>query len=196
MTRRNYLGKLLAAIVALSCMSVLPAARATEMATATISSTKVDPTTWRYDLTLNDTGTTNIGTFWFAWVPGVDFMPTSPFSIDQPVSWTSAVTNEGPSDGFAIQWQASAPSALLTSGHSLMGFSFDSTTPPQQMAGNSPVLPGIPIRTSFVYSGAPFSDGGFELTAQTTSVPEPSSMILVLAGGGLVACRLLRRRRH
>jgi hypothetical protein len=115
------------------------------MVTATITSTQVDPTTWHYDLTLNDTGTTNIGTFWFAWVPGADLMPTSPFSIDQPVSWTSAVTNEGPSDGFAIQWQASTPSALLTPGHSLMGFSFDSTTLPSRWP---PILQFFPASLS------------------------------------------------
>ncbi len=51
---------------------------AAEIASATISSIQLDATDWQYNLTLTDMGTTDIGTFWFAWVPGEDFMAVAP----------------------------------------------------------------------------------------------------------------------
>src|ERR1700753_1111245 len=66
-----------------------------ERAAATLSFTQINTTTYHYKITLNNTGTTNVGTFWFAWVPGEDFMPTSPTNISSPPSWTSQITFEG-----------------------------------------------------------------------------------------------------
>src|ERR1700688_2789545 len=34
-----------------------------------------------YSITLNNTGTTTIGTFWFAWVPGAGFLSATPTDI-------------------------------------------------------------------------------------------------------------------
>ena len=178
--------------VALACSAA--SALAAESATATLSSTQLSPTSWQYSLTLNDTGTTDIGTFWFAWVPGKDFMPTAPTSVEDPVSWTAMTTHGGASDGFAIQWVAGAGGALAP-GESLGGFTFDSSASPEQMASDSPFFPGAPVTTSFVYSGAPFSDAGFEFTAQAAAaVPEPSSFLLMGAAGLLLGVRTLRRR--
>jgi hypothetical protein len=55
---------------------------------------------------------------------------------------------------------------------------------PQQLMGNSPFHTSFPEGTAFVYSGAPFSDAGTELTVTSASaVPEPSSLALALTGG-------------
>src|ERR1700722_16170948 len=133
---------------------------ASELATATMLSTQLNATTWEYDLTLNDTGTTNVGTFWFSWIPGEDFMPTVPTDITSAAGWTDAVTGLGDAtDGSAIQWIA-GPGAALTAGESVTGFSFDSTTSPATMAGLSPSHPTEPILTSFVYISQPFLDAG------------------------------------
>ena len=182
----------LAAIAITWACSAVPAVAA-ESAVATISSTELSPTSWQYSLTLNDTGTTNLGTFWFAWVPGEDFMPTSPTNIDSPASWAAHITGGHANDGFAIQWVAGA-GAALTPGQSF-SFSFDSATTPQQMAADSPFYPGTPVLTSFVYSGAPFSDAGVEFAVQAAApVPEPSSIALLSAGALLVGLRATRRR--
>ena len=183
----------LAAIAIAWACSAVPAAAA-EGAAATISSTELTPTSWQYSLTLNDTGTTNVGTFWFAWVPGEDFMPTSPTNIVTPSNWVAHITGGGAADGFAIQWKANAGGAI-TPGQSL-AFTFDSTTTPAQMAADSPFFPGTPVLTSFIYSGAPFSDAGVEFTVQPAAapVPEPSSIALLAAGALLVGLRATRRR--
>jgi uncharacterized protein (TIGR03437 family) len=145
------------------------------MASATISSTQLNSTTWQYDVVLDDIGTTSLGTFWLAWVPGENFMPTSPTNIASPTSWTANITGGTSGDGYAIQWIAGS-GAAVTAGKTLSGFSFESTTSPTALAGNS-TLYGQPILTSFVYSGAPFSDSGFQFQVQPASVSTSSVSI-------------------
>jgi hypothetical protein len=166
---------------------------AAEIASAIISSTQLDPTDWQYHVTLTDAGSTNVGTFWFSWVPGKDFMGVAPTDISSPASWTDAVTNGGASDGFAIQWVAGAGDAL-TPGNSLGGFQFDSTISPSGMAGNSPFYPGTPVLTAFVYSGAPFSDDGFQFVVRpaAAAAPEPVDGVLAMLGAGVLV--FMRRR--
>lgn len=155
------------------------------------SNAQINPTTFEYDLTLNDIGSTNIGTLWFSWLPGADFMPVTPTNIVSPASWAEQVTHGRSSDGFAIQWVTGAGFAL-TPGESLAGFDFDSTATPTQMAGTSPFF-NDPVTTSVVYSQGPFSDSGFELTGQSAQAPEPSS--LALFGPGSTALTAILRGR-
>jgi len=178
------------------CAGMITSIRAAELAQATISPTQLNPTTWQYDISLDDIGTTNIGTLWFSWIPGEEFMPTSPTNIVSPPGWTENITGGFPGDGFAIQWvDGGAP---LTPGHTLTGFQFDSTTSPTAIAGNSPFFPGTPILTSFVYINGPLSDAGDRFVAQvaqTSSTPEPATDLLVASCvGSLIVFFALRRR--
>ncbi len=167
---------------------------AAEIASAIISSTPLDATDWQYDTTLTDSGTTNIGTLWFSWVPGEDFMGAAPTAVLSPPSWTDAVTHGGASDGYAIQWVATAGDEL-TPGHSLAGFQFDSTVSPSDMAGDSPFYPTTPTLTGFVYSGAPFSDAGFRLVAQeAAAAPEPVNGVLAIVCTAVFVLMLRRRQ--
>ena len=161
-----------------------------EMASASIVVNPLGPSLWEYSLTLHDTGTTTIGTFWFAWVPGQGFLASLPSSIESPAGWADMITNGPPNDGFSIQWVAS-PSSVLAPSASLKGFSFESSDAPSSVFGDSVFHPGIPVLTSTVFSGAPFSDGGFQFVA--TPVPEPSSWAMLLVG--FVAITLLSVRR-
>ena len=58
---------------------------------------QVSPGVFQYHLTLNNTGTTSIGTFWFSWIPGAGFMGVSPTNVMSPAGWTDTVTNGGAS---------------------------------------------------------------------------------------------------
>ena len=55
-----------------------------ESASATITATP-DGENWQYSIKLVDTGSTTVGTFWFAWVPGEDFLDTNSGQHHQPV---------------------------------------------------------------------------------------------------------------
>jgi len=155
---------------------------AAEMAKATISSTQLTSNTWKYDLVLDDIGTTNLGTFWFGWVPGENFMPAVPTHITSPASWMANITGGGGfGQGYAIQWVAGT-GAGLAAGGSLTGFSFESTASPAAMAGISPAF-GVAILTSFVYAGNPFSDGGFEFIVSEAPTTPPVITTKTLPNG-------------
>jgi hypothetical protein len=131
-------------------------------------------TVYNYQVTLNDTGSTALGTFWFGWTPGKDFMKSSPTAISDPTGWTDTITGGGAGDGFAIRWEAS--STGVAAGHSLTGFKFSSKDSPTALAGKSTFFPTTPVETSFVYGGAPFSDAGDEFVAAAPITPFLASL--------------------
>ena len=139
-----------------------------ESASATIAASQLGPSSYQYSVTLDDTGSTTIGTFWFGWVPvpNEDLLDTKPSSVTAPAGWTDTITNAGPNDGFGIEWVASSSSSDLQPGSSLTGFSFVSSQSPSSLFGDSSFFPGTPELTSFVYSGGPFSDAGFQLLVE------------------------------
>lgn len=154
-------------------LSESASAQITLVSTAGTVSTPV----YNYAITVNDTGTTNIGTFWFGWVPGEDFLPSLPSAVSDPSGWGHTLTgSDNSTDGNAIEWVAT--SNKITPGNSLSGFTFSSTDSPSVLAANSPSHPGTPATTAFVYSGAAFSDAGFQFvvtppastTASTTTL--------------------------
>jgi len=173
-------GRAILPLLAVLCVQSTNLCAGTLSATATFTDTQVSPGVYQYDLTLNDTGTTSIGTFWFAWAPGFGFMTAPPTSIQSPLGWTENITN----GGGAIQW---LDSGALAQGGSQSGFVFDSTLTPSQLEGPS-VIPTDPVATSFVYIGAPFGDPGlqFVATPAQAAVPEPATILLTAAGIGLV----------
>jgi hypothetical protein len=136
----------------------------TDNATAAITFTGPIGNVYQYTITLADTGTTAIGTFWFGWVPGQDYMSQRPTAIGSPNGWTSAITGGGTGDGFAIQWIAGAESAIQPGGVSA-AFTFSSTETPQQMAAASPFHADPPTTTSVTYTGGPFSSAGDTIVA-------------------------------
>jgi hypothetical protein len=146
----------------------------------------------QYSAKLNNTGTTTIGTFWFAWVPGKDFLMTSPINIVSPAGWGSFVTGGGSGDGYAIQWTADTSATYLAAGSNLTGFSFQTTDTPSQLMGDSFYYPTTPDTTSFVYDQAPFSANSEQIVA-TVVAPEPASLGLLAAAATLMLRRRSRR---
>src|SRR5579864_2966583 len=109
---------------------------------------------YAYNITLNDTGSTKIGTLWYSWVPGGDFMNVLPTNISAPTGWTFSVQGSGgSSDGYSIQYVANAGSEIGV-GQSLSGFKFTSSNTPTDLNGNSQYFNHPPVGTSFVYEGA------------------------------------------
>jgi hypothetical protein len=154
---------------------------ATINASAVISSAAVGPD-FNDTITLSNASTSNsgIGTFWYAWVPGEDFLATSPISVSAPAGWTDMITHAGSSDGFAIQFVASSSVDDVQPGGSL-NFSFETADAPASVNGNSVFYPGTPTSTSTVYPQGPFSDAGhtFVVTPAPTPTPTPAPPVTV-----------------
>jgi hypothetical protein len=161
------------------------------MATATVSTSQTSAP-FTYSITLKDAGTTNIGSFWFAWLPGEDFLPTTPTNVFKPSGWSALVTGGGAGDGHAIEFVDNG--APLTPGSSLSGFGFTSSDTPAELAGKSPFFTNTLVGTSFVYLGAPLNDPGFQFAA--AFVPEPSCLVLAGIGAliGWISGRKAYRR--
>jgi hypothetical protein len=168
-------------------------ASAAETASATISATALGGGNFQYNIALKNTSSTPIGTFWFSWIPGYDFMNVIPTSITAPTGWINPVT--GPdftSDGYAIEYYNNGGSGDQLAAGATDNFSFDSTETLSQIsgAGMGPLGSIYDQTTAFVYAGFPETDAGFEFNA-TPVVPEPvSAGILATSAGAL----LLRRR--
>ena len=128
---------------------------ATINASAVISSTAAGAdTNYTIDLTNASSSNSGIGTFWYAWVPGEDFLATSPVSVSPPAGWTDNITNMGAGDGFAIQFLANSAANDVQPGSSL-SFSFTSADSPASVNGNSAFYPGTPVGTSSSTRRAP-----------------------------------------
>jgi len=186
----------LALAAACIVLAAAPASAANITASATLTSAP-NGSNFDYTITLNNSSTSDasIGTFWYAWVPGKDFLATSPTAIVSPTGWTALVTHvpNVPTNGFAIQWTTGAavsPNNVAIGGSKV--FKFTSADTPAQIAGESIFYAGTPVGLSVVYPGAPFSDAGHNLVAQ--SVPEPSSA--ALGALGLISALGLAARRR
>ena len=169
---------------------------ALETASGTISATPLGGGEFQYNIALTNTSTDhtatgNIGTFWFSWVPGHDFMEAKPTNTTFPTGWSVTPTgSNNTSDGNALEFIAGS-GPLLTPGN-IDNFSFDSTEPLSQITGASSYTPFDNEATAFIYNGAAFGDAGDQITLTPVAVPEPvSTMLIAISGAGL----LLRRRR-
>lgn len=175
-------------------------ARAALMAEATISATD-DGSSYDYSIVLTNTSTAGeaIGTFWYAWIPGQDYLKTSPISTTSPAGWSATITHvpDVPTNGYAIAWTSGTfasndPAFRLAAGDTAT-FGFRSVDAPAEVFGDSLFFDDPPVGTSFVYIGRQFGDPGFRLVV--TAVPEPSSLALASVAGLAAAGAALRRRR-
>lgn len=154
----------LAAVCLLFAVSSALARDGSDDAQAHLDSSPLSDGTHHYTITLTNASSDNMGTFWFSWTPGKNFLPTLPTNIQSPTGWTAQTTHDSTTDGYGIQWKSA--SAPLTPGHSLT-FTFDSADAPSTLEGKSTLYPTFAVTTSFTYKGAPFSDAGtqFALTS-------------------------------
>jgi len=170
-------------------------------ASLTYTSSQVGPSSYQYNFTLNNTGTTNIATFWVGWTPvgynGLpyiyDLLQGVPSINNSPTSWVGLPVADSPFGGYSVEWYGFGTS--LAPGNSLSNFTLTVSDSPSQMSG--PSIIGIPRSTSWVYEGSNQSGGnpsdlGTIVSASEVAVPEPAVL------GGVVPLLLagLLRRRH
>ncbi|HEX4144282.1 MAG TPA: hypothetical protein VHY91_12300 [Pirellulales bacterium] len=188
-TKRRHATRKTAALLTVACcwlaIGHCQPLSADVLATGEMTAELISPGTYQYDITLDDIGTTNIATFWYAWIPGDGFLHSQPTNIVGPAGWGDTVTNS-----YAIRWEDSA--TPLTSGNSLSGFQFDSVDTPSQIFGLSQAFPTMPVGTSVVYAIAPPAGSSDQLVV----TPERGTLVLLGVGtlGLLLAAWRGRKR--
>ncbi|HUA64719.1 MAG TPA: PEP-CTERM sorting domain-containing protein [Alphaproteobacteria bacterium] len=131
-----------------------------------------------YTVTLDNTGTEAIQSFWMGWIPGA-FDVASPSDAGNNLGWTSTV------DGNSVQYGGTAGTALAAGQSGT--FTFDSTTTPTEIedltakAGESTVY-GVNDPNQFDLSLAGESANTETFDLQIQAVPEPSSFTFLAAG--------------
>ncbi len=131
-------------------------------------------------LTNASSSSSGIGTFWYAWIPGQDYLATSPISVTSPTGWTDTITNMGSGDGYAILFQANSSAYYVQPGNSL-NFQFTSADTPTSVNGNSVYYSNTPVGTSYVYPAGPFSDAGHIFIVEPAPTPTLSSIAVTPA---------------
>jgi hypothetical protein len=168
-------------------VAVAASARAQLNGSATLVNTPVGGGQYSNTISIQNSGTTTIGTFWFAWIPGLDFLPSLPGNVTSPAGWSYQVVH---SAGYSIEWTANSPASYLAAGGSLSGFGFASADSASVLSNLTPVYSRPYFTTeSFFYSGAPLL--GQSLDFIVNVVPAPSGVALALVAGSFLG----RRRR-
>jgi hypothetical protein len=146
------------------------------LATGTFTDVTGSGGNFDYTVTLHNTGTEAIESFWMGWIPGA-FDVASPSSAGNNLGWTSVL------DGDSVQYGGTTGSALAEGASGT--FTFDSTTTPAEIesvisnAGASTVY-GVndPNQFDFSLAGQSANTATFDLQA----APEPSSFAFLGAG--------------
>lgn len=167
--RSVHWAKLTLTAAACAALVLVPTeARADLSAEGDVLYAEVNANTYRYSLDLQNNGTTTIGTFWYSWVPGEDFLPSSPTNIVSPAGWTSTITGGGANNGYAIEWTTTSP---IAAGSVVSGFGFDSPDAPTVLLEVSPAHSTHTVGTTFVYQGAPLVGTGFQFSVEPVAHP-------------------------
>lgn len=156
------------------------AAQASILGTADLTPTPLGGGLYHYTGAVHNTGTTKIGAFWFAWLPGANFLHTIPTNIQSPPGWSFSITNEGAGDGYGIEWISNV-SSTINVGNSLSGFGFDTTETPAALSGFSVNHPGFHTTTSFLYVGTPLVTAGVQIIASVVPAPSTAAWVLTAA---------------
>ena len=170
-------------------------AQGTISATATITETGTSGSEFEYSLYLDNTGGTPINAFWYGWIRGSFELPSNPTSISGPSGWSSSTSLAD-----SVQFANSSGSAIAVGGSGT--FTFDSTASPSALTsgmtggaptGDSVVYSDPSFMSSFDQSDPPNASSPFVPTLQT--VPEPSTIGLLVTGLAGMSAWLARRRR-
>jgi hypothetical protein len=181
--------------LALAVAAGLAASTATshaQSATATISGVAAGGGVFDYTITLKNTGTTSVDSFWYAWTLNGNNLSTAITTSGSSLGWIDTALEGNTS----ISWEGNSGDALAV-GQSAT-FTFDSTETPSAIttspSGESVVYVSATGPNTFGQNSPGSASPVFSPTL--VPAPEPSSMGLVAAGALVLAvARRLRKAR-
>jgi hypothetical protein len=173
------------ALIIAGSLSVLPLssqAQNTLTADATLSDVQVG-SLFDYTLTLHNTGSVVINSFWYGWIQGVFNLPTAGTNlqnVQNSMNWDAT------DSGNSIQFENNSGTALAIG--SSMTFTFESTEIPSSFITDSSDRPVASIAYAAANGPSTFgqSQNGIAsdpISTTLTATPEPSSIGLFVAGG-------------
>lgn len=147
-----------------------------QSASATLSGVAAGGGNFDYTITLSNTGTYDLNSFWYGWIQFQNDLPSDPISAANSLGWANTL------DGNSIMWQNSTGTALAPNQSATFTF-VDSSTPAQITAGISGESVAYVGSIDFSQASPGDSTGIFSPTLVGT--PEPSSMALLAMGLGM-----------
>ena len=162
-----------------------------QSATATISDVAAGGGVFDYTITLQNTGTTSLDAFWYAWTQSGNNLSTDITSPGSSLGWTDSAKT----GNLAISWIDSSGTAPLAKGQSAT-FTFDSTETPTAIttspSGESVAYVTVAGLNAFDQNDPGVASAVFSPTL--VAVPEPTSMGLIAAGSLAFAVGLELRK--
>lgn len=175
--------------IAIAALGAILAAAGNALANINATGTIAQNSPGNYTITLTNTGSESIGTFWYSWtpVPFYDFMTSNPTNISSSLNWFAINEHSGPGDGYSIFYYTFGSG--ITPGSSAT-FSFSSPDSLASLTGPSSFYSFENTGTSFIYTGV---ESGDDAQITVTAAPEPAGVGLLGAAGAIA---LGRRRRN
>lgn len=146
---------------------------------ATISDT---PASGGFDYTiiLQNTGSTDINSFWYGWTQGGNNLPSDPSNLGNTVGWGQSLFG-----GNSVEWVNSSGTALAPGDSGTFTF-FSSSTPAEMTA--PPAGESVAYVNGIDFSQGTPGDSTGVFSPTLVAAPEPSAMALVSVGSiGLLA---------
>jgi len=150
-----------------------------QSASATISGVPVTGG-YNYTITLDNTGTFSLQSFWYGWTQNGNNLPSNPSNLGSSAGWAGSLFG-----GNSVEWVGNAGSALAPGNSATFTF-FSTSTPVVQTT--SPAGDSVAYVNGIDFSqGAP-GDSTPVFTPTLVAAPEPASVGLLAIGClGLVA---------
>jgi len=171
----------LIALAVVAGMAVTALSVHAQSATATISGAPVTGG-FDYTVTLDNTGSLALNSFWYGWIQFENDLPNDPTSAGNSLGWNNDL------DANSIQYVNSTGTALAP-GHTATFTFFDTSTPAQ-------ITSGISGESVAYVGGIDFSQGEAGdstgiITPTLVTVPEPSTLGLIVAGFATLFFRVI-----
>ncbi len=144
-----------------------------QSASATISGVQSGGN-WDYTISLQNTGTTQLDSFWYAWTQDGNNLSVNPSSAGNSLGWANDLDNN------SIQYVGSSGDALAA-GQSAT-FTFVSTEDPSEIT-TSPSGESVAYVNGIDFSQGSAGDSTGVFSPTLISTPEPSTYALMAVGG-------------